>query len=236
MTRGLRVDRPELPPGLVAIPVRTRLVRPGEDLAVIVRDAVRGIARPGDALAVSETAVAIAQGEIVPAEYVRPSKLAYLLARRAGALATVNQPESLQIVIDRAGVWRVLYASAMHVLARAIGRRGAFYEVMGEAIAAIDGYTGTMPPFERAIVFAPQNPDAFAQSVYEETGIACAVVDANDLEKAKVLGASSGLHRANVERALLSNPHGNGDEQTPVVVLKWRAQGPNPLFAAEARP
>ncbi|MHB8592175.1 MAG: coenzyme F420-0:L-glutamate ligase, partial [Vulcanimicrobiaceae bacterium] len=99
MTRGLRVDRPELPPGLVAIPVRTRLVRPGEDLAGIVRDAVRGIARPGDALAVSETAVAIAQGEIVPAEYVRPSKLAYLLARRAGALATVNQPESLQIVI-----------------------------------------------------------------------------------------------------------------------------------------
>ncbi len=58
----------------------------------------------------------------------------------------------------------------------------------------------------------------------------------DDLEKAKVLGASSGLHRANVERALLSNPHGNGDEQTPVVVLKWRAQGPNPLFAAEARP
>ena len=36
---------------------------------------------------------------------------------------------------------------------------------MGEAITAIDGYTGTLPPFERAIVLSPLEPDAFAQSV-----------------------------------------------------------------------
>ncbi|HET9096307.1 MAG TPA: coenzyme F420-0:L-glutamate ligase [Candidatus Baltobacteraceae bacterium] len=229
--RSLRIDRPELPPGIVAIPVRTPLVHPGDDLIVLVQRAVQGIARPGDVLAISETAVAIAQGQAVPAEYVRPSKIAYALSRRAGALATVNQPESLQIVIDQVGVWKVLYASAMHVVGRIIGRRGLFYEIMGEAITAIDGYTGTLPPFERTIVFAPQNPDAFSQSVYERTGVACTVVDANDLEKAKVLGASTGVQRANVERALLSNPHGNGDEQTPIVVLKWRAGGANPLFS-----
>ena len=82
-----------------------------------------------------------------------------------------------------------------------------FYEIMGEAITAIDGYTGTLPPFERTIVFAPQNPDAFAQSVFERSGIACTVVDANDLEKAKVLGASSGVNRGTVElRAALESP------------------------------
>jgi hypothetical protein len=128
----------------------------------------------------------------------------------------------------------VLYASMMQVAGRVIGRRGMFYEIMGEAITAIDGYTGTLPPFERCIVFAPQNPDAFSQSVFDRTGIACAVVDANDLEKAKVLGASTGVNRRNVELALLSNPHGNGDEQTPIVVLKWRAAGENPFFG-EAR-
>ncbi len=121
----------------------------------------------------------------------------------------------------------------MHVLGRLRGRRGVFYEIMGEAITAIDGYTGTLPPFERAIVFAPREPDAFSQSIFERTGVACVVVDANDLEKAKVLGASTGVNRANVERALLDNPHGNGDEQTPIVVLKWRASGRNPLFGAE---
>jgi hypothetical protein len=229
--RSLRIDRPELPAGIVAIPVRTALVRPGDDLIALMERAVQGIARPGDVLAISETAVAIAQGQAVPAEYVRPTKIAYALSRRAGALATVNQPESLQIVIDHVGVWKVLYASVMHVVGRFIGRRGMFYEILGEAITAIDGYTGTLPPFERTIVFAPQNPDAFAQSVYERIGVACAIVDANDLEKAKVLGASRGVHRENVERALLSNPHGNGDEQTPIVVLKWRATGTNPLLA-----
>jgi hypothetical protein len=228
--RALAVKRSEVPEGIVAVPVRTRIVRAGDDAVEIVAQAVSGIARPGDVIAVSETAVAIAQGEFVPAEYVRPSRLAYALARRAGALATVSQPESLQLVIDAVGRWKVLYAAMLHVLGRLRGRRGAFYEVLGEAIAAIDGYTGTMPPYERAIVFAPREPDAFSESVLGRTGVACAVVDANDLEKAKVLGASHDIDRAMVERALLDNPHGNGDEQTPIVVLKWRAAGVNPLL------
>jgi hypothetical protein len=231
VTQTLAVTRSEVPAGLVAIPVRTRLVHPHDDLVTLVADCVRGIAREGDVLAVSETAVAIAQGEFVPAEFVRPSKLAYALSRRAGALATVNQPESLQLVIDEVGPWKVVYAALMHVLGRLRGKRGAFYEVMGDAITALDGYTGTMPPYERAIVFAPREPDAFCEAVFERTGAGCTVVDANDLEKAKVLGASRGVNRQMVERALLDNPHGNGDEQTPIVVLKWRAEGANPLWA-----
>ncbi len=232
--KRLQISRTELPSGVVAIPVRTPLVQAGDDLITLVERSASGIARPGDVLAISETAVAIAQGQAVRAEYVRPSRIAYYLSRRAGPLATVSQPESLQIVIDQAGPGRVLYAALMQVLGRFAGRRGMFYEILGEAIAAIDGYTGTLPPFERMIVFAPQNPDALAQSVLDRTGIGCAVVDANDLEKAKVLGASAGVNRRNVELALLSNPHGNGDEQTPIVVLKWRGTGLNPLLEEAA--
>jgi len=229
MSGSLRADRPNVPAGIVAIPIRTRLVRPGDDLAALIQESVAGIAQPGDVLAVSETAVAIAQRQAVAAEYVRPSRLALLLSRHAGAMATVSQPESLQIVIDNVGAPKVAYAAVMQVLGRLTGRRGMFYEILGEAIAAIDGYTGTMPPFGNMIVFAPQNPDAFAQSVFERTGIACTVVDANDLNTAKILGASSGVNSDSVAEALRSNPHGNGDEQTPVVVLKWRGAGTNPL-------
>jgi F420-0:gamma-glutamyl ligase len=232
MIRPLRVTRPELQPGIVALPVRTRLVQRGDDIADVVERAVAGIARPGDVITVSETAVAIAQGEFVRAEYVRPSRMAYALSRRAGALATVSQPESLQIVIDRVGARSVLAAAAMHAIGRLRGRRGVFYEIMGEAIAAIDGYTGTMPPFERAIVFAPRDPRRVAHRIAERTGVECAIVDANDLEKAKILGASSCVEASSVERALLGNPHGNGDEQTPIVVLKWRGSGRNPLLQA----
>jgi len=221
--------------GSSAIPVRTPLVRRGEDLVAMVAQAVRGIARAGDVVAISETALAIAQGEFVAAEHVRPSKLAYALCRQAGALATMSQPESVQLVIDRAGIWKVLYATLVHAVARLRGHHGAFYEVMGDAVAAVDGYTGTMPPYESAIVFSPRDPDEFARSFAARTGIACAIVDANDLGKAKVLGDSGDVCRANVEKALLDNPHGNSDEQTPVVVLKWRGDGVNPLLQGASK-
>jgi hypothetical protein len=229
-TRTLLVKQSEIPDGLFAIPVRTPLVSPGDDLVAIVGRAIRGIARPGDVIAVSESAVAIAQGELLAAEYVRPSKLAFAISRRADPMATISQPESVQLVIDRVGSPRVVYATFMQLVARLFGRRGAFYRVMGDAVAAFDGYTGTMPPYERAIVFAPRDPDGFARSLEERIGISCAVVDANDLGKAKVLGRSSGVRDRSVEAALLENPHGNSDEQTPVVVLKWRGAGENPLL------
>jgi F420-0:gamma-glutamyl ligase len=229
-TRTLLVKQSEIPDGLFAIPVRTPLVRPGDDLVAIVGRAIRGIARAGDVIAVSESAVAIAQGELLAAEYVRPSKLAFAISRRADPMATISQPESVQLVIDHVGSPRVVYATFMQLVARLFGRRGAFYRVMGDAVAAFDGYTGTMPPYERAIVFAPRDPDGFARSLEERIGISCAVVDANDLGKAKVLGRSSGVRDRSVEAALLANPHGNSDEQTPVVVLKWRGAGENPLL------
>ncbi len=228
------IHEASLPDGLVAIPVRTRLIARGDDLAALVRAALAGLARPGDVVAIAETAVAIAQGRFIAAEAIRPSRLARVLARRAGALATINQPESLQLVIDQVGAWRVVGAACLHVAGRVAGRRGVFYELLGEAISAIDGYTGTLPPYERAIVLGPAEPDRVSAELADALGVHVAIVDANDLRRAKALGASPRLVRENVERALLGNPHGNGDEQTPLVVLVWRGAGPNPLVRAEA--
>jgi hypothetical protein len=228
----IAIHEPSLPDGIVAIPVRTRLIVKGDDLALLLREALAGLARPGDVVAIAETAVAIAQGRFIGAETIRPSRLAQSLARRAGALATINQPESLQLVIDEVGAWRVFGAAMLHVAGRAIGRRGVFYELLGEAIATIDGYTGTLPPYERAIVLGPAEPDRVSTELAAELDLHVAIVDANDLRRAKALGASPRVNRANVEQALLGNPAGNGDEQTPLVILAWRGEGDNPLVRA----
>jgi hypothetical protein len=228
----MAIHEPSLPDGLVAIPVRTRLIVKGDDLVGVLRDALRGLARPGDVVAIAETAVAIAQGRFIGAETIRPSRLARVLARRAGALATINQPESLQLVIDQVGAWRVFGAAVLQVAGRAVGRRGVFYELLGEAIAAIDGYTGTLPPYERAIVLGPAEPDRVSTELAEALGLHIAIVDANDLRRAKALGASPLVVREAVERALLGNPAGNGDEQTPLVIIAWRGHGANPLVRA----
>jgi hypothetical protein len=218
-----------LPEGVVAIPVRTRLIAPGDDLTQLVRDATAGIARPGDVVALAETGVAIAQSRFIAAEMIRPSALAMLLSRHAGEMSTVSQPESLQLVIDQVGSRKVVWAAVAQVLGRLRGKRGSFYEILGEAIATIDGYTGTLAPYERAIVLGPAEPDRVATEIAAALGLHVAIVDANDINPAKALGASPHADRAAVERALSCNPHGNGDEQTPIVVLAWRGAGPNPL-------
>jgi F420-0:gamma-glutamyl ligase len=226
------IHETSLPDGVVAIPVRTRLIVKDDDLAALLRDALAGLARPGDVVAIAETAVAIAQGRFIGAETIRPSRLAQSLARRAGALATINQPESLQLVIDEVGAWRVFGAALLHVAGRAIGRRGVFYELLGQAIATIDGYTGTLPPYERAIVLGPADPDRVSTELAAALDLHVAIVDANDLRRAKALGASPRVVREAVESALLGNPAGNGDEQTPLVILAWRGTGANPLVRA----
>lgn len=226
--RSFTVDVDILPRRIVALPVRTPLVRPGDDLAALVARCVRGIALRDDIVCVSETAVAIAQGRSIPAESIRPTALARLLADRAGAYATVNQPESMQLVMESAGTWKVLAAAAAGAAGRLIGRHGDFYRILGPAIAEIDGYTGTMPPYERHIVLGPLDPAAEAVRIADACSANAAVVDANDLEKVEILGASARVDTQAVRECLRGNPHGNSDQQTPVVVLKYRPAAGSP--------
>ena len=59
-----------------------------------------------------------------------------------------------------------------------------------------------------------------------------AIVDANDCAARKRSVHRRASKRDAVERALLGNPAGNGDEQTPLVILAWRGEGANPLVRA----
>jgi len=211
-----------LPRHLLAIPVRTPLVRPGDDLPKLVNDCLAGMQGPDDVICVSETIVAIAQGRSIPAECIRPSRLARILAQQAGSYATMNQPESVQLVLENVGTIKVLAAAAAGAAGRLVGRRGDFYRILGSAVAEIDGYTGTMPPYDRHIVLGPKNPHIVAQTIAHACGAHACVVDANDLGKAEVLGASSGVRVDIVRYCLLSNPAGNSDQQTPLVLLKYR--------------
>jgi len=228
-----RFTVPHVAQRIVALPVRTPLVRPGDDVALLAARCVRGIASNGDVVCVSETAVAIAQGRSIPAEAIRPTALARLLAERAGSYATMSQPESVQLVIESVGALKVLAAAAAGAAGRLIGRRGDFYRILGPAVAEIDGYTGTMPPYERHIVLGPHDPAGEAAKIAAACGCGAAVVDANDFGAVEILGASAGVALDLVRACLRANPHGNSDQQTPIVVLKYRAAPgstlPNPL-------
>ncbi|MBV8263216.1 MAG: hypothetical protein JOY87_05250 [Candidatus Eremiobacteraeota bacterium] len=73
-------------------------------------------------------------------------------------------------------------------------------------------------------MLGPKNPHIVAQTIAHVCGAHACVVDANDLGKAEVLGASAAIRADMVRYCLLSNPAGNSDQQTPLVMLKYRPQ------------
>jgi hypothetical protein len=81
-------------------------------------------------------------------------------------------------------------------------------------------------------VLGPADPDRVSAELAAALDLHIAIVDANDLRRAKALGASPRVVREALETALLGNPAGNGDEQTPLVILAWRGAGANPLIRA----
>lgn len=227
--RSFEVVVAGLPRRIVALPVRTPLVRSGSELPTLVARCVRGIATADDVVCVSETVVAIAQGRAIPAEAIRPTPLARFLSERAGPYATMSQPESVQLVMESIGTWRVLAAAAAGAAGRLIGRRGDFYRILGSAVAEIDGYTGTMPPYERHIVLGPREPEVEAERIAQACAAHAVVVDANDMGAVEILGATARVNVDAVRACLRENPHGNSDQQTPVVVLKYRPLPDSPL-------
>ena len=80
--------------------------------------------------------------------------------------------------------------------------------------------TGTLPPFDQFIVLGPDDPQKVVDQIQAETGLAAAIVDVNDLKRVKILSATKGAPLPLIEEALRSNPAGNADEQTPVVLIR----------------
>ena len=80
--------------------------------------------------------------------------------------------------------------------------------------------TGTLPPYDQFIVLGPLNPQQVIDRIQQETGLAAAIVDANDLRAVKILAATPGVSEAFIEKALISNPAGNADERTPLVLIR----------------
>jgi len=105
-------------------------------------------------------------------------------------------------------------------IAKVLGKSGVFYQLAGEQARLIDDVSGTIPPYDRFILLGPDNPNAVVDRIYRETGIQAAIVDVNDLQAVKILAATSGISHPALETSLRSNPAGNADEQTPLVLVR----------------
>lgn len=206
--------------------IRTEIITPEHDLVDVVRRYTRDRLRPGDVVAVSTKIVSITQGRLLRPEEVRPGTLARVVSRFIDQEGSCSSPYSLQAVIERTGRARVALAFVVAGFTRLLlGRRGDFYRIAGYYARVIDDVMGTMPPFDKHIVLPPGDPDGVATRLARALGrnVGVCIVDANDLGKAEIVGASPGVDRESVLAVMRSNPWGNTDQQSPLAILRPRS-------------
>ena len=211
---------------LSRIPIRTRVVMPGDDLDAFVREYASDVVQPGDTLFVTEKIVAITQGRSYLVEEITPRRLALFLSKyvtRTPYGIGLGMPETMEMALRECGTPRILFAAAVSAVTKAFGRKGDFYRIAGDKARAIDGPTsGTIPPYNKAVVLGPERPREVARHLKALLGGSAevAVVDINDLG-GNILGST--LDKPGEKRLvaiLKDNPLGQGHQSTPLGVIR----------------
>jgi hypothetical protein len=208
------------------IPIRTRVVMPGDDLEAVISEYAAPVVERGDLLFVTEKIVAITQGRSYTLDEIEVRPLARFLSKyvtRTPYGIGLGMPETMEMALRECGTPRILFAAAVSAVTKLFGRRGDFYRVAGDKARAIDGPTsGTIPPYNRAVVLGPTDPKGVAARIKSQLGgtAEVAVVDINDIG-GNILGST--LDRAGEQRLvriLRDNPLGQGHQSTPLGVIR----------------
>ncbi|AIQ94904.1 hypothetical protein [Prochlorococcus sp. MIT 0604] len=203
-----------------AFAIKTDLLGCFDNPVDTVIDYCKGIVEKNDILTIGESPLAIMQNR-----YISPQNLEYSLFSKAlcyffhptSSLATAC---GMQLLINRIGITRITFALFVGFLFKLVGIKGMFYRLTGSESSLIDDISGTVTPYDKSIVMGPLNADLFCKEVSSYLNIDVAVVDVNDLGGVKVLASSNKKINKILKRNLISNPAGNGDEKTPIVLIR----------------
>ncbi len=207
-------------PELTLVPVKTRVLTDDDNIVDAVELYGGHLVGPDDIVCMAESVVAITQGEFTRPEVLRPSWQARLMNRFVPAEGSMASIYGMQSAMEKEGEWKMLFWFFAGFIAKLFGKRGVWYAHCRQA-SFVDDVTGTMPPFDKCIVYGPREADRVCDDLVARLGCHGAVVaDVNDLKRSAVLGKSRGIDAAEVARILIDNPFGNAGEMTPIVIIK----------------
>jgi hypothetical protein len=202
-------------------PVGTRILTDKDNIVDMIEKYAKQDIGPDDVVSVAESVVAITQGRVTRPEDLKVCFMARVLCRFVPQKGSLSSVYGMQSAMDAEGKWRILFAMIIGMLAKIVGRNGVFYELAGPQAALVDDVTGTMPPFDKCLVYGPRDPNGVAEEIKRRLGCyGAAVADVNDLKRAAVLGVSEGLDPKNLAKILIDNPFGNASQRTPIVIIK----------------
>lgn len=206
---------------LEIIPVPTRILTDHDDIVDACEQYTKGKIGKDDVLTVAESVVAITQGRIVRPEDLTISRTAQFCCRFIPDYGSLASPHGMQSLMNVEGKWRVAGALFFGFIMKLFGQSGWFYKHAGEQTALIDDVTGTMPPFDKHIVYGPAEPDVVVRKLAERLGAFGAVIaDVNDLKRSRIVGVSEGVDGELVAKLLIDNPFGNASQKTPICIIK----------------
>lgn len=201
-------------------PVRTRILTEHDDIIDAIVAYGQDRIGPEDIVCVAESVVAITQGRVTRPEELKISWQARLLNRFVPAEGSMSSLYGMQAAMNLEGEWYTLFAFIAGAVAKVFGKSGVFYQLARQA-SLTDDVTGTMPPYDKHIVYGPKDPDALCDKIVKRTGCYGAVVaDVNDLKRSAVLGTSRGIEGKKIAKILIDNPFGNDCQMTPIVIIK----------------
>ena len=204
------------------VKVPTRILTDKDDIVDAIEKfaAKVGGVGPDDVVSVAESVVAVTQGMVVRPEDLNISIWAKIFCRVFPDEGSLASPHGLQSLFDAEGTLRVIVSLGIGFLAMPF-KRGVFYQLAGYQAALIDEVTGTMPPFDKHIVYGPKDPQKVFEAVKSRFGGCCGrIADAEDLYRCRVVGASNGLEAEEAAKLLLDNPFGNASQKVPIVIIK----------------
>lgn len=203
------------------IPVPTRILTEKDDIVDAIEEYTQDKIGPNDLVCFAESVVAITQGRFVRPEELHITRVAQLCCRFIPDYGSLASPHGMQSLMDVEGKWRVAFALFAGFVGKIFGQSGLFYKWGGEQTALIDDVTGTMPPFDKCIVYGPADPNGVSQRVQERLGCFGAMIaDVNDLKRSRVVGTSSAVNGELAAKLLIDNPFGNASQKTPICIIK----------------
>ena len=203
------------------VPITTRILTPKDDIVDVIEKYTRDIIGADNVVTVAESVVAITQGNIIRPDEMHLSNLAKLCCRFIPDYGSLATPHGMQALMEKEGEWRVAFALLAGFLGKVVGMRGLFYKWGGRQAALIDDVTGTMPPFDKCVVYGPENPDKVVADLKARLKCFGAMIaDVNDLKRSRIVGATSGMNAQLASDLLIDNPFGNASQKRPICILK----------------
>lgn len=205
--------------------IKTHFVKIGENYIDIIEKYIKPIYKAGDFISISEKIISLCQKRVIYKKDMQVSFLAKFLSKFAmssNAGIGVDSPYKMQVAINLCGRFKVIYAAILAGIGKLFGKKGIFYNIVGQEISGLNGFYGKVfPEYSEYGIRIPENSNEVCNEIYNKIGINSMIVDANDFN-VEILGKSNCIEYDDkaLEQIIKDNPAGQSRQLTPIILIR----------------